>query len=164
MPWKANVLVVANVTAISPELEAALRARAERSPATFTMLVPAAGAESSRLEAAALQLHAALERLREAGLEIDGQVGDTDPILAVAEVFTPTRFDEAIVSTLPPGVSQWLQVDLPHRIEKMTGLPTTHVVAQPPVIPLRGTPPAAHERLGLLAPLQPLTWGAKKRA
>ena len=39
MSSTANVLVVANRTADSPELIAALRQRAARSPARFTLLV-----------------------------------------------------------------------------------------------------------------------------
>ena len=41
MSQRASVLVVANLTADSPELIAALRRRADQSPARFTLLVPA---------------------------------------------------------------------------------------------------------------------------
>ena len=34
-----------------------------------------------------------------------------------------------IVSTLPSHLSRWLRLDLPHRVERATGLPVTHVVA-----------------------------------
>ena len=44
MDWKASVLVVANVTAASDELLAALRERVEKRPAEFTLLLPATGA------------------------------------------------------------------------------------------------------------------------
>jgi hypothetical protein len=40
MVYKSNVLVVANRTALSIGLEAALRARVESGPASFTLLVP----------------------------------------------------------------------------------------------------------------------------
>jgi hypothetical protein len=39
------------------------------------------------------------------------------------------EFDEIIVSTLPKHVSKWLKLDLPHRVERATGKPVTHVVA-----------------------------------
>ena len=69
--------------------------------------------------------------MRSAGLAVDGQVGDQDPIAAVHEAWDPTQYDEVVVSTLPTGTSRWLQVDLPHRIERLTGVRVTHVVASP---------------------------------
>ena len=43
MAWKFSVLVVANVTAASDELLAALERRSERGACGFTLLVPASG-------------------------------------------------------------------------------------------------------------------------
>jgi hypothetical protein len=156
-----NILVVATVTANSEELQAALRARAERSPIAFTLIVPATGLGRAGRESAAVQLAVALESLRAAGLQVQGRVGDSDPILAVYDVFEPARFDEVIVSTLPPGVSRWLQCDLPHRVASVTGLQVTHVVAQPAKAPLAAERPPEHPHRGVLAPLEVLTWGAK---
>jgi hypothetical protein len=39
------------------------------------------------------------------------------------------RFDEIIISTLPPGVSRWLGMDLPSRAERKFKLPVTTVTA-----------------------------------
>ena len=38
-------------------------------------------------------------------------------------------YDEIVVSTLPGSISKWLKLDLPHRVERSTGLPVTHVEA-----------------------------------
>src|SRR5438067_1877045 len=65
----------------------------------------------------------AVERLREAGLEADGAIGDSDPVIAVTETWDPTRYDEIVVSTLPIGSSKWLHAGLPERIAKVTGAP-----------------------------------------
>jgi hypothetical protein len=39
------------------------------------------------------------------------------------------QYDEVVVCTLPTGASKWLQVDLPHRVAKITDAPVMHVVA-----------------------------------
>ncbi len=126
MSWNTNVLVIANRTADSPELLDALRARAARGPSAFTLLVPRLGAD--RL-AAELALEAALGHMREAGLTVEGQVGGSDPLVAVQEVWDPCRFDEVVVSTLPTHSSRWLGIDLPHRVANFTGASVAHVVA-----------------------------------
>jgi hypothetical protein len=128
MNWKANVLVVANRTADSPELLGALCARAERGPATFTLVLPRNGADRPT---ANHTLEIALDQMRAAGLAIEGEVGDSDPLVAVQEAWDPSRFDEVIVSTLPTNSSRWLLIDLPHRVAKVTGASVTHVVATP---------------------------------
>jgi hypothetical protein len=63
-------------------------------------------------------------------LEVDGRLApDSDPIVAAHEAWDPNAMDEIIVCTLPTGVSKWLQVDLPHRVAKLTDAPVTHVIA-----------------------------------
>ena len=158
MAWKRTVLVVANVTATSRELVDALNERAgER--ATFTLIIPAAGGRA----AAHARLAAALEHLREHGLEVDGSVGNADPLVAATEAWDPKRYDEIIVSTLPPDISKWLHAGLPHRIEKLTGASVRHVVSRPPKPPLPATPaPAQEHRRGTLGPLSVLGWSAPR--
>ena len=103
--WTAKVLVVANVTASSPELIAALATKARVQPGHGFMLVIPASPTGGR-QAAEQQLADALERLRTAGLDVEGTVGSGDPIVAVSEAWDPRRYDEVIVSTLPTGVSK----------------------------------------------------------
>ncbi len=162
MPWKYSVLVVANVTASSDELLEALRARAAADPSRFTLLVPATGGGREGREAAGRSLSAALERLRGSDLEAEGRVGDSDPVVAVHEVWDPKEFDEVVVSTLTGGASKWLRVDMPRRIERMTGVSVTHVVASERRQQPQGSPPPEHERWGVLSPLQPLAWSEER--
>jgi hypothetical protein len=160
MAWKRNVLVVANVTAASEELLAALKARAERESISFTLVVPATPFGGGRA-AAEQKLNESLEQLRALGLETDGNVGNADPIIAVTDAWDPKRYDEIVVSTLPMRVSKWLHAGLPERIEKITGAPVTHVVSQPPKPPVATAPAPEHEKRPL-GPLTVLGWGGHK--
>jgi hypothetical protein len=145
MAWKSHVLVVANVTADAPELLDRMRARAVRSECEFTLLVPAPAGGLSGREAARARLADALARMRAEGLQVDGRVGDHDPIAAVYDAWDPRTFDEVIVSTLPTSISKWLQVDLPRRIQRLTDATVTHVIAEPPPPPVK-TEPVVRER------------------
>ena len=157
----ANVLVVASLTAGSQHLLDALKARAERSPIRITLVMPAQGPGLGGREAVRARLDEALEKMRAAGLEADGAIGDADPMEAVAECFDPTRHDEAIVCTLPGRSSKWLQHDFPHRVARYTGVPVTHVVADD-MRPAPATSPApVHEREPL-GPLSVLSWGGRR--
>jgi len=93
--------------------------------------------------------------MRDAGLDnVDGHVGDPDPIVAVMEIWDPLKFDEIIVSTLPTGSSRWMGIDLPHRLEKLTAVPVRHVVSKPPPTEApTGPPPEQPQRMGVLAAL-----------
>ncbi|MEA2330626.1 MAG: hypothetical protein QOH58_764 [Thermoleophilaceae bacterium] len=148
MTWEFHVLVVANMTATSDELLAALRERADRGACRFTLLMPREGpGADSRLDEA-------LGAMREAGLEqVTGHTGNPDPIVAAMEIWDPMRFDEIVVSTFPTGSSRWLGLDLPRRLEKLTAAPVRHVVSQPPSEVHHWERPPEHETYGLLSPL-----------
>ena len=147
MAWEFSVLVVANVTAGSDELLAALRERAEQAAAASRSLMPASGADARE------RLDTALERMRAAGLEnVSGQVGDPDPVVAVMEAWDPMKFDEILVSTLPTGSSRWVEANLPRRLEKLTSVPVRHVISTPKAEP-QASPAPKHETHGVLSPL-----------
>ena len=164
MAWRFSILVVANVTADSPELIDALRERAVRDPCSFTLVVPAPVTGSAGREAAAARLNTALAHMRAAGLEVAGTVGDHDVIAAVLDAWDPRRYDELVVCTLPTGTSKWLQVDLPHRIQRLTDARVQHVGAQPPRQPQTRRTPEAPARLGLLSPFGAVTGKRPPRA
>jgi hypothetical protein len=162
MQWTTNVLVVANVTAASPELVKALVARTEKGRATFTLIVPADPVAGGR-DAARSRLEAALEILREAALEVEGRIGSGDPILAVSDAWDPRRYDEIVLSTLPMRVSKWLHAGLPERIERLTGARVTHVVSEPARPEVQAGPAPVHETHGVMSPLSVLTWGVPRQ-
>lgn len=134
----ARVLVVAHKTAATPALLEAVRERARRGPARFTLLVPVPARGLERLadpedvptDEAEQVLALALPLLEEAaGGEVEGIVGDVNPIDAVADAVNARGFDEIIVSTLPTRVSRWLHIDLPRKLSGL-GLPVTTITAQ----------------------------------
>src|SRR5687768_13962595 len=97
MAWEFSLLVVADVTAGSDELIGCLRERSDKGACRFTLVMPASGADARK------RLDSALERLRAAGLEnVDGLVGDPDPVVAVAR---PRPAAPAREAHLGPGPS-----------------------------------------------------------
>jgi hypothetical protein len=133
-----RVLVVAHRTAATPALLQAVRERAGRGPATFTLLVPNTAHGLHRVtdpeDQAADEAHAVLELAlplmeEAAGGHVEGIVGDPEPLCAIQDAVNLRGFDEIIISTLPARVSRWLKLDLPHKAEGL-GLPVTTVVAK----------------------------------
>jgi hypothetical protein len=134
MPWTTKVLVIANRTVDSDEIRDAIVSRAAAGPLQVTLVAPASsgpGSARQRYTQTAERLERAVERLNEAGVMVEGVVGDCDPMLAVQDAWDPRRFDEVIVATLPTGVSRWMAADLPRRVERFTGARVTRVVATP---------------------------------
>ena len=124
-----RVLIVAHRTAATPLLLNAVRARAAKSPCTFTLLVPRPYWDPDTDEAEAT-LELAIPLLDEAtGSHVAGIMGDSDPYVAVSDTVTSVGIDEIIISTLPERVSRWLRRDLPHRVQEF-GLPVTVVTAE----------------------------------
>lgn len=162
MTWKRQVLVVANVTAGSQALLRALQERARREPTRVHLVVPATPFGGGR-SAAHKSLSDALAQLREAGLEADGAVGNSDPLMATLDAWDPMRYDEIIVSTLPIGISKWLHAGLPERIARLTGAPVTHVVSRPGEHAPHATPAPVERDHSLMGPLSVLGWGSPHR-
>jgi hypothetical protein len=130
-------LVVANQTLGGDHLLRKIRECAEAGPSRFHVVVPATPSDEhltwTEGEANAIaqrRLDQALERIRQLGIEADGKVGDPSPLLAIQDALRLEEFDEIILSTLPPGLSRWLKLDLPHRVERSFDIPVTHLVAE----------------------------------
>ena len=146
MAFTTHLLVVGNRTVDSPELLDAIRQRAEAGPIHVTMLAPCTYAERVQAQD---RLQRAAAHLEELGIESETMLGDADPIVAVQEAWNPGRYDEVVVSTLAAGSSRWLQVDLPHRVAKLTDCQVRHV-AVPARRPAPARPQAPPERRPML--------------
>jgi hypothetical protein len=135
----ARVLVVAYKTAATQPLLDAVRERAQRGKATFTLLVPnpapglhkVVDPEDQGAREATGVVERAVPALSDAagGAPVEGIVGSSDPIAAVEDAINLRGFDEVIISTLPTKISHWLKLDLPSKITGM-GLPVTTVTPE----------------------------------
>ena len=120
-------LVLANRTLGGAALVAEIRQRAQPG-ASFYVVVPA---EPDRPTAEA-RLSDALARFRFLGADVDGEVGDPHPVAAVNDALQGRTVDEIIVSTLPAGISRWIQNDTPSKIGRIFALPVIHVISTEP--------------------------------
>jgi hypothetical protein len=141
--------VVANQTAGSAHLRHAILERARTHASSFHLLVPATrvkgpelaliGSEHLRswpgedagFALARYRLEQAIRRLRSEGLEVAGDVGPPDPLVAITECLASIEVDEILLSTLPQRMSRWLRSELPRRLQRVTTLPVSHLEGAP---------------------------------
>ena len=120
-----HVLVIANQTIVGGPLLEAIRERSQARPTDFTLVAPA---DEQGVQA---RLDSALARLKEAGIEASGHIGDADPVTAALNAVHDEQVDEIIVSTFPEATSGWLRRNVVGRIESGSELPVKHVVSEP---------------------------------
>ena len=140
----SRYLVVAHQTAGSPEMVECVHEIVASDPAAeFVLLVPATPVshlllweEGETLEVAWRRAGIAMARLREAGVQVvAARVGDGSPLQAIADELTQyPGYDAIVISTLRPGVSRWLGMDLPGRVASEFSIRVIHVVAEPSAI------------------------------
>jgi hypothetical protein len=121
---RAHVLVIGSETVVGEPVLAAVRERAEASPAEFTVVVPADPPGAER------RVQQALAQFKAAGVEATGHTGDPDPVCAVVNALHDEQVDEIILSTFPQATSGWLRRDVIGRIKKHTDVPIRHVVVE----------------------------------
>jgi GABA permease len=140
-------LIVANQTVGGTELLDKVNELAASEPCEFYLVVPATApkehltwTEGEARTIAARRLEEGLARLRGAGVTVDGEVGDASPNLAVDDALRHRTVDGVIVCTLPIGMSRWLKLSLPDRIERKHKVPVTHLVIQPDLSSPKASP------------------------
>jgi hypothetical protein len=156
----ARYLVVANQTLAGDRLMEEIRRRLAAGPSSFYVLVPAilipvnsiagpylqpagedpfSSAPAPAIEAAQHRVDLATEsrlaqllrQIKAAGGKAEGKIGDPDAVKAIGALLATTEeFDEIIISTLPQGLSRWLRLDVPHRVERKFKLPVTSVTGK----------------------------------
>ncbi len=147
-------LIVANQTLGGPELLAEVSQRIDAGRDRFhvvvpitkpgleadrrvvwnpTFRVPDRGTREDAMDEARRRAQHRLDRMIELiesqGGTATGEVGTTNPLNSVKTCFLRDSYDEVIVSTLPSGISSWLQVDLPTRVSQVTDVPVVTVEA-----------------------------------
>jgi hypothetical protein len=78
---------------------------------------------------ASYRLRYIVDKLHDAGIEAEGEVGNADPLRAVTHAIEQQPADEIIVATLPRSVSRWLEVDLPATLHRRFAVTVTTLTA-----------------------------------
>jgi hypothetical protein len=90
------------------------------------VLVPAAGDEA---EAAANRLQAEFDSLAAVGIRASGVVSAADPIDAIRGAMADQQYDGILIATRSLGLSRWLHLDLPHKVEREFQVPVEWIEA-----------------------------------
>jgi hypothetical protein len=131
-----RILVIANETVGGGPLRDEIRRRSEGFDEHVLVVCPAlnspvrhwASDEDDARAKAQMRLDASLARLREAGVDAKGEVGDGEPLQAMEDALRLFGPDEIIISTHPAGRSHWLERGIVEAARERFAVPVTHVV------------------------------------
>jgi hypothetical protein len=87
----------------------------------------ARGTAEADYEHAQERVEFGIEQLQRLGAQVNGQVGNANPVKAVEDALSRRKYDEIILSTLPTGVGRWLGQDLPRKVTRKFKGPVTVV-------------------------------------
>jgi len=135
-PDERRVLVVANETVGGEELLSAISTLALTQKTLFQVVCPALNSrlktytsdEDPAREAAQKRLDVTLARLASVGIDANGVVGDGDPLVAVDDALRTFGPNEIVISTHPPGKSNWLERGVVESVRARYDVPVMHVV------------------------------------
>lgn len=133
-----RILVIANETCAGAAVCDEVRYRAGHGPSEVLVVAPAlatsrvghwlssdvAGARAAATE----RLDASVAALRAIGLDATGRLGDPDPLQALDDAYRVFSPDEVVISTHPPGRSNWLERQVVARARDRYPVAVTHVV------------------------------------
>ena len=131
-----RILVVANETLSGRALRAEISGRRSAGETELRIVCPALNTkikhwtneEDQARADAQRRLEGLLTSLRSEGVDARGDIGDDDPVQAMEDALRLFPADEVMISTHPPGRSNWLEHDVVERARKRFDLPVTHVV------------------------------------
>jgi hypothetical protein len=131
-----RVLVIANETVGGQALRHMIRERTAETRSRVLVVSPAlnsplkhwvSDSDEARAEAYR-RLDESLVALRRAGIDADGEVGDSDPLQAIEDAMRTFGPNEIIISTHPEGRSNWLERGVVTGARERFVVPITHVV------------------------------------
>ena len=134
---KHRLLVVANQTVEGQALLAEIRNRTRGRTSEVLLITPAlVGSRAAQwasdldegIELARQRMELSLIAIRDLGLKARGEIGDSDPNLAIEDALRVFPADEIVISTHPPERSRWLEQGVVERTREEVDLPVTHVV------------------------------------
>ena len=131
-----RILVIANETVGGEELLSAISTLALSEKSRFLVVCPALNSrlrtytsdEDPAREAAQQRLDETVARLASVGIEASGEVGDGDPLVAIDDAVRTFGPSEIVISTHPPGRSNWLERGIVDNARERFPVPITHVV------------------------------------
>jgi hypothetical protein len=135
-PRGRRILVISNETVTGTVLHQAIRFRAHNSDGEVLVVAPALNSRlrhwmsdvDAARRAAEERLRACMKRLDVAGINARGEVGDGDPMQAIADALSTFAADEIVIATHPEERSHWLAHDLVDRARLRFDQPVLHIV------------------------------------
>jgi GABA permease len=132
-----RILVIANRTCPCPTLVDEIARRVGSADSDVLIVAPALNSRLrhwvSDVDQAIARAHdrveLALAGLRERGISARGEVGDANPLLAIADALANFAATEIVIVTHPPGRSNWLEHRLVETATHRFDLPITHLVS-----------------------------------
>ena len=130
-------LIVAHRTLGGEELRHRVHELDNEAPSRFHLLVPVTHptdhnwTEGEVIARAKERLEAGLKQFQAEGLTVTGEIGDVNPVYAVSVLLRRGEtFDAMLLSTLPPGLSRWLKLDVPNRLQREAAVPVEIIVSR----------------------------------
>ncbi len=131
-----RILVVANETVAGEALREAVREAATGGRASVLVVCPALNSklrhwtsdEDQARAAAEERLGRSIAELEKLGIPARGEVGDADPVQAIEDALRTFGPDLIVISTHPPGRSNWLEHGVVTSARERFAVPITHVV------------------------------------
>jgi hypothetical protein len=132
-----RLLVVANETVAGQGLMEEIGRRcADRDCEVFVVAPALAGSRAAHwasdiddgIALARQRLQMSLDGVGRLGLRASGEIGDSDPNLAIEDALRHFPADEVLISTHPPERSRWLEHGVVTSAREKLELPVTHVV------------------------------------
>lgn len=134
---KFRLLVVANETVQGEALLNEIRDRCHDRKSEVLVVTPALAASRAShwasdideaIELARQRMELSLIEIRQLGLKAKGEIGDSDPNMAIEDALRVFPADEIVISTHPPDRSRWLEHGVVDKAREQIELPITHVV------------------------------------